>query len=201
MPLPTAPSPWTRSSATSASEVAAMICGLTDRWQGHAGALSRAQSSGARLERLAAESTQVQTVKLADDLARLRQVHLLEPQLRDALLAEATLRGRATAAGGFAGALSGACGARALDRFGQDAAARARDHGFAARRAHALAGGDSCFEGALPVDGQERCDPPPGPGAPWRRRRRDWRAAQPALRPRPRMIVALLGQIQPLRPG
>ena len=73
-------------------EVAAMVDGLTDRWQGHAGALSHAQSSALELERLAAESMQVQTVKLADDLARLRQVHLVEPQVRDALLAEAAAR-------------------------------------------------------------------------------------------------------------
>ncbi len=73
-------------------EVAAMVGGLTDRWQGHAGGLSPAQSSALELERLAAESAQVQTVKLADDLVRLRQVHLAEPQLRDALLAEVAAR-------------------------------------------------------------------------------------------------------------
>lgn len=73
-------------------EVAAMVGGLTDRWQGHAGTLNHAQSSALELERLAAESTQVQTIKLADDLAMLRQVHVVEPQLRDALLAEAAAR-------------------------------------------------------------------------------------------------------------
>jgi GTP pyrophosphokinase len=73
-------------------EVAAMVDGLTDRWLGHTGALSHAQSSALELERLAGESMQVQTVKLADDLARLRQVHLIEPQMRDALLTEAAAR-------------------------------------------------------------------------------------------------------------
>ena len=73
-------------------EVAAMVGGLTGRWHSRAGALSLAQSSALELQRLAAESTQVQTVKLADDLAGLRKVHLLEPQAREALLAEVAAR-------------------------------------------------------------------------------------------------------------
>ena len=74
------------------AEVAAMICGLTDRWQGHAAALTQAQSLALEVERLGMESMQVQTVKLADDLARLRQAHLLEGQAREALLAETSAR-------------------------------------------------------------------------------------------------------------
>jgi GTP diphosphokinase / guanosine-3',5'-bis(diphosphate) 3'-diphosphatase len=73
-------------------EVAAMICGLTDRWSGHAGALTDAQGLTLDVERLGTESTQVQTVKLADDLARLQRAHLLEAQVREALLIEATMR-------------------------------------------------------------------------------------------------------------
>jgi hypothetical protein len=34
----------------------------------------------------------VQTIKLADDLATLRQVHLVEPKVREALLAEVEAR-------------------------------------------------------------------------------------------------------------
>ena len=49
-------------------EVAAMVDGLTDRWLGHTGALSHAQRTALELERLAAESMQVQTVKLANVL-------------------------------------------------------------------------------------------------------------------------------------
>jgi GTP pyrophosphokinase len=73
-------------------EVAAMVGGLTDRWHGHAGALSHAQNLALDLDRLAAESAQVQTVKLADDLARLRQVHLAESRVREALIDEAAAR-------------------------------------------------------------------------------------------------------------
>ena len=73
-------------------EVAAMVGGLTDRWPGHAGALSYAQNLALDLERLAAESAQVQTVKLADDLARLRQVHMVESRVREALLSEVAAR-------------------------------------------------------------------------------------------------------------
>jgi GTP pyrophosphokinase len=73
-------------------EVAAMVGGLTDRWHGQARALSQAQSLALDLERLAAESAQVQTVKLADDLARLRQVHLVAPNVREPLLAEVGAR-------------------------------------------------------------------------------------------------------------
>jgi GTP pyrophosphokinase len=74
------------------SEVAAMVAGLADRWHGHSGPLTHAQSSALDVERLAAESMQVQTVKLADDLVRLRQAHLIEPQAREMLLVEATVR-------------------------------------------------------------------------------------------------------------
>ena len=73
-------------------EVAAMICGLTDRWYGYTGALSTAQDLALDVERLATESMQVQTVKLADDLARLQRAHLLEGQAREALLADAAVR-------------------------------------------------------------------------------------------------------------
>jgi GTP pyrophosphokinase len=73
-------------------EVAAMVGGLTDRWQGHTSALSHAQSAALEIERLAAESAAVQTIKLADDLARLRQVHLVELEMREALLAEVGAR-------------------------------------------------------------------------------------------------------------
>ena len=73
-------------------EVAAMVGGLTDRWHGHAGALSYAQNLALDLERLAAESAQVQTVKLADDLARLRQVHLVDSRVREALIDEVAAR-------------------------------------------------------------------------------------------------------------
>jgi len=74
------------------AEVAAMICGLTDRWHDHTATLSVAQGMALDMERLAAESQQVQTVKLADDFAKLQQAHLLEGQAREALLADATLR-------------------------------------------------------------------------------------------------------------
>jgi GTP diphosphokinase / guanosine-3',5'-bis(diphosphate) 3'-diphosphatase len=73
-------------------EVAAVVGGLTDRWHGHAGTLSHAQNSALELERLLAESGLVQTIKLADDLVRLRQVHLVEPEVRETLLADVGAR-------------------------------------------------------------------------------------------------------------
>ena len=120
-------------------EVAAMVGGLTDRWHGHAGALSHAQNLALDLERLAAESAQVQTVKLADDLARLRQVHLVESAGARGADRRGGCAGGVAAAGRFAGALPGARGAGALDGFGHDAPARACDLGFVFRQPQALA--------------------------------------------------------------
>jgi (p)ppGpp synthase/HD superfamily hydrolase len=72
------------------TEVAEMIAGLGDRWLSHA---HRPQPGAAiESERLLAPSAQVQTVKLADDLASLREGHLLEPEVREALVAEVTAR-------------------------------------------------------------------------------------------------------------
>jgi guanosine-3',5'-bis(diphosphate) 3'-pyrophosphohydrolase len=73
------------------AEVAAMIAGLSDRWHGHARPL-QASYTAIELERLAAESAQVQTITLADDLVSLREAHLLEPEAREVLVAEVTVR-------------------------------------------------------------------------------------------------------------
>jgi (p)ppGpp synthase/HD superfamily hydrolase len=73
-------------------EVAALVGGLTDRWHGHIGRLNQAQDRALELERLASESTEVQTIQLADDLARLREADLLDPRSRQGLLADATAR-------------------------------------------------------------------------------------------------------------
>lgn len=72
------------------AEVAAMIVGLGDRWHSHAHLLQ----PGAAVEsgHLAAHSAQVQTIKLADDLASLREAHLLEPELREVLVTEVAVR-------------------------------------------------------------------------------------------------------------
>ena len=119
-------------------EVAAMVGGLTDRWQGHAGALSHAQSLGAR-------TGAARRGKHAgpDRQARRRsgQVAAGAPGRAAGARGAARRGGRArgaTAAGGFAGALPGARGAGALDGFGQDAPARARDPGFVFRQPQAL---------------------------------------------------------------
>jgi GTP pyrophosphokinase len=73
------------------AEVAAMIAGLSDGWHGHARPL-QARQAAIELERLAAESAQVQTVRLADDLVSLREAQLLEPEAREVLVAEVTVR-------------------------------------------------------------------------------------------------------------
>jgi (p)ppGpp synthase/HD superfamily hydrolase len=73
-------------------EVAALVGGLTDRWHGHIGRLNQAQDRALELERLASESTEVQTIQLADDLARLREADLLDPRSREGLLADAAAR-------------------------------------------------------------------------------------------------------------
>ncbi len=73
-------------------EVAALVGALTDRWHGHIGRLNQAQDRALELERLASESTEVQTIQLADDLARLREADLLDPRSREGLLADAAGR-------------------------------------------------------------------------------------------------------------
>jgi GTP pyrophosphokinase len=72
------------------AEVAAMITGLGERWQSYAHPLR--PGTAVESERPAADSAQVQTVKLADDLASLREADLLEPEVRETLVAEVTAR-------------------------------------------------------------------------------------------------------------
>jgi guanosine-3',5'-bis(diphosphate) 3'-pyrophosphohydrolase len=74
------------------SEVADMVKALADGWSGYLGAPDPAPSAAPELERLAEQSPEVQTIKLADDLVRLRQANLVSEQEREVLLAEVTAR-------------------------------------------------------------------------------------------------------------
>lgn len=73
-------------------EVAALVGGVTDAWAGHPANLDQLQARALELERLAEESAEVQTIQLADDLARLRKADLLDPLARDSLLADVSAR-------------------------------------------------------------------------------------------------------------
>jgi (p)ppGpp synthase/HD superfamily hydrolase len=74
------------------AEVAALVGGVTDAWGGPPGNLDRVRARALDLERLAEESAEVQTIKLADDLAQLRKAQLLDPCARDSLLADVSAR-------------------------------------------------------------------------------------------------------------
>jgi GTP pyrophosphokinase len=74
------------------TEVAALVGGVSDAWGGHVGRLDPAQDRALELERLAGESAEVQNIKLADDLARLREADLLDARSREGLLADVAAR-------------------------------------------------------------------------------------------------------------